>query len=135
MGLFDRLFGARQDSAANRPQLPANAAMLANDLVVAALIGPPGHPVEGIIASAARGEITPVLLDASLYWAVSTAEPGDVVQLPRFAELLRYAVILASERDAEATGFAPAGEDAKRHWRDVVFGRQEDADEDPGEQR
>jgi hypothetical protein len=125
MGLFDKMFGARRNAAASRPSLPANAAMLGNDLVVAALIGPPGHPVEAIIARAAQGELTPLVLDASLYWAFSTAEAGDTVQLPRFAELLRYAHILPSERDAHGAGLTPASESEKRHWRDVVFDRQE----------
>lgn len=135
VGLLDKIFGARRNPTASRSSLPANAAILGNDLVVAALIGPPGHPVEDIIARAAQGELTPVVLDASLYWALSTAEPGDIVQLPRFAELLRYAHILPSERDANGAGLTPPDEDEKRHWRDVVFDRQvdEDEDESPGQ--
>ena len=129
MGLLDKLFGARSSAPASRPALPANSKILANDLVIAALIGPPGHPVEDIIARAAQGELTPVVFDASLYWAFSTVEAADVVQFSRFAELLRYTRIQAMERSGD--GWALPTEDEKRHWRDVVFDRQqEDEDEE-----
>lgn len=61
--------------------------LLAIDMVLGALIGPPDHPIEAIIARAEAGEWTPVLLDLALYCAVASVCPGDVVDHDRFARL------------------------------------------------
>lgn len=135
MGLFDRWFsggGAPKDTAT---PLPANAVMFANDVVLSALIGPPGAPVEEFLARAARGEVTPVVIDASLYWTWCAVQPDDRIDLARFAELLRYARIVPLHNGGEARtghGWNPPTEDEKSHWRNVVFGRQDDdGAEDP----
>lgn len=126
MGFFDRLRGSAPPPP-SPPPLPANAAMLANDLVLAAMIAPSGHPIDGIIGQASRGEVTPIVGDASLYWTLCAVRPTDTFQAARLAELLRYARIIPLTRDSAAPWTPPAPEEIE-HWRNVVFGAAE-ADE------
>lgn len=144
MGLFDRWFGGKGAAGAppegephGAPPLPANAVVFANDVVLSALIGPPGAPVEGFLERAARGEVTPVVIDASLYWTWCAVQPEDTIDLARFGNLLRYARIIPTTYADEARtghGWTPPTEHEKAHWRDVVFDRQqeEEIDEAPG---
>jgi len=93
------------------------------DLVVMALIGPPGCPVEPLIEQAAKGEMTPVVIDLALYAAMSSVQPSDHVDHARFARLLRYAEIQRSiDRDTNA--FSPPTPDEIAHWRAVALGKQ-----------
>jgi hypothetical protein len=101
--------------------------MLAIDIVLAALIGPPGCPAEGVIARAETGEWTPVLLDLAVFCAMSSVQPGDRVDHARFARLLRHAQVAASNSREAGTSFAPPSPEEIEHWRDVALGR------DPGD--
>jgi hypothetical protein len=100
--------------------------VLAIDLVLAALIGPPGHPIERILDQVERGEYSPVLIDLALYCAMSSVQPGDVIDHARFARLLRHAHPHASQSRPASGSFDPPSTDEIEHWRDVVFGRDRD---------
>ncbi|KIG12103.1 hypothetical protein DB30_02048 [Enhygromyxa salina] len=121
MGLFDRFRGSKP-APPPKPNLVANAAMLGNDMVLAAMIAPAGHPIESVIAQAARGEFTPVIADASLYWTLCAVRASDQFQTARLAELLRYARITPIERaTSDQHGWTPPSSDETEHWRSVVF--------------
>jgi hypothetical protein len=100
--------------------------MLAIDIVLGALIGPPGCPAEKVIARAESGEWIPVLLDLALYCAMASVRPEDTVDHARFARLLRHAKLTATGTRAEGTAFDPPSAGEIEHWRDVVFGRDTD---------
>ncbi len=104
-------------------------AVLAIDLVLGALIGPPGCPAERMLEQIERGEWSPVLLDLALFCAMSSVRPGDVIDHARFARLLRHAQPMASHSREPYTAFAPPSDAEIEHWRDVVFGRQRDDDD------
>lgn len=99
--------------------------MLAIDMVLGALIGPPDHPIETVIAQAEAGEWTPVLLDLALYCAMASVRPEDVVDHERFARLLRHVQFAASGSRQQGAPFDRPSPDEIAHWRDVVFGRDE----------
>src|SRR5688572_30183085 len=113
MGLFDRIFGEKPAASA----MPKDAAMFANDLVLAALIAPEGHPIDGLIERAAQGEITPVICDSTLYWIMCSVRPTDTVRADRFAKLLQFAHILTTGR--EGRGFTTPQPEEIEHWRNV----------------
>ena len=100
--------------------------VLAIDLVLAALIGPPDHPVARLIDQLDAGEYTPILIDLALFCAMSSVKPGDVIDHVRFARLLRRAQPLASYSREPGTAFDPPSTEEIEHWRDVVFGRDND---------
>ncbi len=117
-------------TAAAPPAKPAPAArevkspeVLGVDLVLMALIGPPGCPVEPLIEEAAKGEMTPVVIDLALYAAMSSVQPGDHVDHARFAKLLRYAEIQRSP-DRDTNAFSPPKPEEIAHWRAVALGKQ-----------
>jgi hypothetical protein len=88
------------------------------DLVLSALIGPEGAPIERFIAAAERGEHTLEILELALYCAWCSVKPEDHVNFPRFAKLLQIGQIVPSPKP-----FDPPTEEEIAHWRDVVFGR------------
>ena len=98
-------------------------AVLAIDLVLGALIGPPGCPAERLLEQIERGEWSPVLIDLALYCAMSSVRPGDVIDHARFARLLRHAQPMASQSREPYTAFTPPSDAEIERWRDVVFGR------------
>lgn len=100
--------------------------VLGIDLVLGALIGPPGCAAERIIAEAERGEYTPVVIDLALYCAMSAVRPGDAIDHARFARLLRHAMPMASGAREPYGAFTPPTTEEIEHWRDVVFGRNRD---------
>ncbi|MCA9713551.1 MAG: hypothetical protein H6713_12855 [Myxococcales bacterium] len=102
--------------------MPASPITLAIDLVLGALIGPPGHPIETILARAEAGEWTPVLLDLALYCAMASVRPEDTVDHARFARLLRYAQPAASRSREPGGAFTPPTLEEIEHWRAVVLG-------------
>ena len=59
--------------------------VLGIDLVLGALIGPPGCAAERIIEAAERGEWSPVIIDLALFCAMSSVRAGDVIDHARFA--------------------------------------------------
>jgi len=97
--------------------------VLGIDLVLGALIGPPGCPAERIIEAAERGEWSPVILDLALFCAMSSVRPGDVIDHVRFARLLRHAHPMASHSREPHAAFDPPSDAEIEHWRDVVFDR------------
>lgn len=85
--------------------------MLAIDVVLGALIGPPGCAAESVIARGESGEWIPVLLDLALFCAMSSVRPEDTVDHARFAPLLRHAAFAASGSREPGTAFAVARSD------------------------
>lgn len=119
MGMFDWLKG--KNDGAERPPPASDSMILANDIVLSMLIGPTDGPADALLARVEAGEFTPVVLDASLYWAMSAIEPTDEIQAGRMARLLRYARILPLERDSDERGHPAPSADEIAHWREVVF--------------
>ena len=97
--------------------------MLGIDLVLGALIGPPGCPAEKLIERVEAGEWSPVVIDLALFCAMASVRPGDVIDHVRFARLLRHAMPMASGSREPHTAFAVPSDGEIEHWRDVVFGR------------
>jgi hypothetical protein len=108
----------------------ASPVMLAIDIVLGALIGPPGTAAELVIARAEAGEWRPVLLDLALFCAMASVRPEDAVDHARFARLLRHAQFAASGSRAEGEAFDPPSLEEIEHWRDVALGRQRDEELD-----
>jgi hypothetical protein len=102
--------------------------VLGIDLVLGALIGPPGCAAERLIERVEMGEFSPVVLDLALFCAMSSVRPGDQVDHARFARLLRHAQPMASGSREPYTPFAPPTDTEIEHWRDVVFDRVKDDD-------
>jgi hypothetical protein len=96
--------------------------MLAIDVVLGALIGPPGTAAEMVIERAERGEWTPVLLDVALFCAMSSVRAEDVVDHARFARLLRHTAFAASHSREPGTAFEPPSPAEVEHWRAVALG-------------
>lgn len=96
--------------------------MLAIDVVLGALIGPPGTAAEMVIDRAERGEWTPVVLDLALFCAMSSVRAGDTVDHARLARLLRHAVFAASHSREPNTAFEPPSPAEIEHWRAVALG-------------
>jgi len=101
-----------------------NPVVLGIDLVLGALIGPPGCAAESIIERAEAGEWSPVVLDLALFCAMSSVRPGDTIDHVRFARLLRHAQPMASGSREPNTPFDLPTPEEIEHWRDVVFDRQ-----------
>ena len=108
--------------------------ILGIDLVLGALIGPPGCPAERLIERIEAGELSPVVIDLALFCAMSSVKPGDSIDHVRFARLLRHAQPMASHAREPYAAFARPSEEEIEHWRDVVFGRQGDDDDPDGEE-
>ena len=100
--------------------------MLAIDVVLSALIGPPDCAAEMVLARAEAGEWQPVLLDLALYCAMSSVRPEDHVDHARFARLLRHVQFAASGSRPPDAPFDPPSIAEIEHWRDVALGRQSD---------
>ena len=99
----------------------ASPVMLAIDVVLGALIGPPDTAAELVIARAEAGEWQPVVLDLALYCAMASVRPGDVVDHARFARLLRHARLETSLSRAPDAPFTPPSPEEIEHWREVVL--------------
>lgn len=95
--------------------------VLGIDLVLGALIGPPGCAAESVIARAETGEWKPVVIDLALYCALASVRDGDRVDHARFAQLLRHASIVASRSREPGASFAPPAPSEIEHWRAVVL--------------
>jgi hypothetical protein len=108
----------------------ASPVMLAIDVVLGALIGPPGTAAEMVIARAEAGEWQPVLLDLALFCAMASVRPGDRIDHARFATLLRHAQLAASAGREPNGSFAPPSAEEIEHWRAVVFGTADDGGND-----
>lgn len=104
--------------------------MLAIDVVLGALIGPPDGAAEMVIARAEAGEWTPVLLDLALFCAMASVRPWDQVDHARFARLLRHVQFAVSGSRERGTAFDPPFPDEIEHGRDVALGRAQDDDSD-----
>ena len=100
--------------------------MLAIDVVLSALIGPPDCAAEMVLARAEAGEWQPVLLDLALYCAMASVRPEDRVDHARFARLLRHVQFAASGSRAPDAPFDPPSTEEIEHWRDVALGRDHD---------
>lgn len=95
--------------------------MLAIDVVVALLIGPPGCPQEIVITKAEAGEWTPVVLDLALFCAMSSIREGDRVDHARFARLLRHATFTSSLGRSDGEPFAAPSAEEIENWRSVAL--------------
>jgi len=100
--------------------------MLAIDIVLAALIGPPGCAADMVLERSEAGEWSPVILDLAIFCAMMSVRPEERVDHARFARLLRHATFAASHGRAEGEPFAPPSPEEIEHWRDVALGRQRD---------
>jgi hypothetical protein len=103
--------------------------MLAIDVVLSALIGPPDCAADRLLARVEAGEWQPVLLDLALFCAMSSVRPDDRVDHARFARLLRHVQFAASGSRAPDAPFDPPSIEEIEHWRDVVFDRQAEDDD------
>ncbi|HEY6968134.1 MAG TPA: hypothetical protein VJA94_02930 [Candidatus Angelobacter sp.] len=86
------------------------------------MIGPEGASIERFIAEAERGERQLAILDLALYCAICSAHPDDRLNFSRFARLLQFSTIVQSPKPFDR----PTDEEIA-HWRDVVFGRDENS--------
>ena len=120
MGIFDRIRGKKPEVGSSR--LPPDAMLLANDIVLSMLIETPGGSADKLLKRVEAGELTPVVMDASLFWAMSSVRASDTVQTGRMARLLRYARILPLDSEGEARGHTVASPEEIEHWRSVVLG-------------
>src|SRR5262245_21422857 len=107
----------------------ASPVMLAIDVVLSALIGPPDSPADFVIARAEAGEWKPVVLDLALFCAMSSVRAGDQVDHARFARLLRHAELAPSLSRAADGTFSPPSAAEIEHWRDVALRRERDDDD------
>ncbi len=126
MGFFDFLGGktsAPGAPASSSATLPGNSIVLSNEVVLSALIGPGDSRLEEILTRAAAGNLTPVIFDRSLFLAMSSVRPEDKVDAARFARLLRFALVVPTERGPEEqVGLTQPSPDEIERWRAVVFG-------------
>jgi hypothetical protein len=100
----------------------AEQVVLAIDIVLAFLIGPPGHRLEQIYFDRCEaGEWEPVLLDLALFCAMSSVQPGDRVDHARFARFLRYVRVQRLSVRGEGEALTPPSQAEIDHWRAVVF--------------
>jgi hypothetical protein len=99
--------------------------VLGIDLVLGALIGPPGCAAERLIERAEAGDLSPIVVDLALYCAMASVRTGDVIDHARFARLLRHAQPMASQSREPYAAFAPPSTAEIERWRDVVFGTGE----------
>lgn len=123
MGIFDWIRGKKPEVASS--PLPPDAMLLANDIVLSVLIQPPGGSADKLLKRVEAGELTPVVMDASLFWAMSSVQASDTMQTDRMARLLRYARILPLDSEGDARGHTVASPEEIEHWRSVVFDRGE----------
>lgn len=99
----------------------ASPVMMAIDIVLGAMIGPPGCAAEMVIERAEAGEWTPVILDLALFCALSSVRPEDRVDHARLARLLRHAELAPTlSRDA-GTSLEPPSVEEIEHWRAVAL--------------
>jgi len=56
---------------------------------------------------------------------MSAIKPGDRVDHARFARLLGYAELRASESRQPGRAFDPPAAEAIAHWRDVALGKDQ----------
>lgn len=109
----------------------ASPVMLAVDVVLGAMIGPPGCPAEMVIERAEAGEWTPVILDLALFCAMSSLSPEDKVDHARLARLLRLAELAPTMSREGGTPLEPPSRAEIENWRTVALGEpQNDADDD-----
>jgi hypothetical protein len=99
----------------------ASPVMLAIDVVLGALIGPP-DTAEMVIARAESGEWSPIVLDLALFCAMASVRPDDQVDHARFARLLRVAQVAPSLGRNDDGTFSPPSAEEIEHWRDVALG-------------
>ena len=95
--------------------------MMAIDIVLGAMIGPPGCAAEMVIERAEAGEWTPVILDLALYCALSSLRPGDTVDHARLARLLRHAELAPTMSRDAGTPLEPPSLDEIEHWRSIAL--------------
>ena len=119
MGMFDWLKGKKERG--DPPPHTPGSMVFANDIVLSMLVGAPGGPADALLARVEAGEINPIILDASLYWAMSAVQPSDEVQTERAARLLRYARILPIDREGSERGHPMASPEEIAHWREVAL--------------
>lgn len=100
----------------------ASPVMIAIDIVLGAMIGPPGGAADMVIERAEAGDWTPVILDLALFCALSSVRPEDRVDHVRLARLLRHAELAPTLSRDTGTSLEPPSEDEIEHWRAVALG-------------
>lgn len=109
----------------------ASPVMLAVDVVLGAMIGPPGCPAEMVIERAETGEWTPVILDLALFCALSSLRPEDRVDHARLARLLRHSELAPTMSRDAGTPLEPPSIAEIENWRTVALGGELPDDEEP----
>jgi hypothetical protein len=89
---------------------------LAVDVVLQALIGPEGCPVERLVAEAARRERKLVITERALFYAFCSLRKDDEIHLQRFCELVRHASVEPSLGRPETGLELPTAEETA-NWR------------------
>ena len=98
--------------------------MLATDVVLGAIIGRSDHPVRKLIEQAQNGQITLVIPQPVLYWAIHSVKPTDSINTNQLAELIKYSQILPDAPEYlgpnERHSWLPSSE-AVAKWRRLVL--------------
>ena len=102
--------------------------MLATDVLLGALIGPPGCLAENVIQRVESGEWTPVVPDLALFCAVASVRVEDTVDHARFARLMRHAEFTTVINRRPGMPHDPPSESEIEHWRNVALGASQKPD-------
>jgi hypothetical protein len=89
------------------------------DLILAALIGPAGAPVERLIAEAERGQHDLEMLEIALYYSFCSLQAQDRLDHRRFVKLLRCARVVPGPESSRPLE-PPLAEEIAR-WRDAAL--------------
>ena len=96
--------------------------VLAIDVVLGLLIGPPGCYAESVLPRVESGEWIPVVPDLALYCAFLSIRPTDRVSRARLTRLLRHAEFITVSGRVPGEPHPMPSADEIAHWRSVVFG-------------
>ena len=96
--------------------------VLAIDVVLGLLIGPPGCYAESVLPRIESGEWIPVIPDGALYCAFLSIRPTDRVNRSRLTRLLKHAEFIRISGRAPGEPHPTPTEDEVAHWRGVVLG-------------
>ena len=96
--------------------------MLAVDAILEVIIGNKPERIDHLLEEARRGHIELLILQEALYWALYSVRENDPVDIPRLAELLRYARIQSLEEpDSSERGTRKPSQMEVDHWRAIAL--------------